>query len=674
MSFLNPLLLWGALAAAFPLVIHLWGRRRPRRVQFPSLRLIRAAQQQQRSYLRVRDLLILLLRMLLIALLSLALAGPVVQSGPPASLLQPDRRLAVVIDVSASMARLDGEQSAMDRAIAVARSSVRSLPESTQVDLFEADRHLRPLAGDTDLRRLRPGSSPGDLPGALNRSDVPLLADPECLWLLITDMQATGFLSPLDEPLPQPPVIVDVGSLAPTNHAVTDLHPIGACPLRGSPLELEVVTQVWGETTAEAETLDLSPEEDGRALPGRATPAAPGRHATPLRLRPRGSGEVQLSVALPPDGFPADDVFRAVVHVREKLRVDILATQAEARFLSLALNPGPQAETHIRPQLVSDLSDLSETDLVVVARTPSAPQTEHILRHHARGGGVLLFTGPETSYTPEMLRGLLGAPVRMGDVVAAPEQEPFSLSDIDTAGPPLEPFASPLAGDLLELRFTRYRSLPGADDARVLARFSDGAPAIVGTLDPDRHCLLFNSSIGERWSDAPFLPAYVPLMHRLCYDATGPVRPVWPDWFVGHVLRARVPEGAGPLATVTGPDGEVHRVGAAGGRWHFVPDRPGVYTARWRERHREATARFAANVSPLESDPTRIAGAELRQRLKAPQAPILRPEQVEEHLRRATLTRVNITLPLLVLVVLGLICETALSAPRRRRSPEETLR
>jgi len=50
MSFFNPLLLWGALGAAFPLLIHLWGRRRPRRVLFPSLRLIRAGQQQQSSY------------------------------------------------------------------------------------------------------------------------------------------------------------------------------------------------------------------------------------------------------------------------------------------------------------------------------------------------------------------------------------------------------------------------------------------------------------------------------------------------------------------------------------------------------------------------------------------------------------------------------------------------
>ena len=36
LSFLNPLLLWGLLAAALPLVIHLFFRRRPRPTTFPA--------------------------------------------------------------------------------------------------------------------------------------------------------------------------------------------------------------------------------------------------------------------------------------------------------------------------------------------------------------------------------------------------------------------------------------------------------------------------------------------------------------------------------------------------------------------------------------------------------------------------------------------------------------
>ena len=37
MSFLNPLFLIGLAAAAIPIIIHLFTRRRPREVRFPSL-------------------------------------------------------------------------------------------------------------------------------------------------------------------------------------------------------------------------------------------------------------------------------------------------------------------------------------------------------------------------------------------------------------------------------------------------------------------------------------------------------------------------------------------------------------------------------------------------------------------------------------------------------------
>ena len=52
MSFLNPLFLFGLLAAAIPVIIHLFTRRRPREVPFPSLEFAAIALAMARPALR----------------------------------------------------------------------------------------------------------------------------------------------------------------------------------------------------------------------------------------------------------------------------------------------------------------------------------------------------------------------------------------------------------------------------------------------------------------------------------------------------------------------------------------------------------------------------------------------------------------------------------------------
>ena len=72
MAFLNPLFLFGLFAAAIPLLIHLWSRRQAVTVDFSSLMFLVAAHRQNVRRLQLKQLLILLLRILIVALIALA--------------------------------------------------------------------------------------------------------------------------------------------------------------------------------------------------------------------------------------------------------------------------------------------------------------------------------------------------------------------------------------------------------------------------------------------------------------------------------------------------------------------------------------------------------------------------------------------------------------------------
>ena len=62
----------GAALAALPVILHLFMKQTPKHVIFPALRLIRERQKRSRKKLRVKNWLLLLARMALVALMALA--------------------------------------------------------------------------------------------------------------------------------------------------------------------------------------------------------------------------------------------------------------------------------------------------------------------------------------------------------------------------------------------------------------------------------------------------------------------------------------------------------------------------------------------------------------------------------------------------------------------------
>ncbi|RMG01938.1 MAG: hypothetical protein D6741_04455, partial [Planctomycetota bacterium] len=83
MEFLSPAVLGWLAAAAVPLVLHLWNRRRFDRVDWAAMRFLEAVLRRNRRRIRVRRWLLLLLRTALIVLIVLAAAEPTVERFVP---------------------------------------------------------------------------------------------------------------------------------------------------------------------------------------------------------------------------------------------------------------------------------------------------------------------------------------------------------------------------------------------------------------------------------------------------------------------------------------------------------------------------------------------------------------------------------------------------------------
>ncbi len=80
-SLLNPLFLWLGLAGLIPILIHFWGRKNPKIIHFPSLLLFKERFEKVNSRQRIRNMLLMMLRILTILCLMLSVVKPFLMSG-----------------------------------------------------------------------------------------------------------------------------------------------------------------------------------------------------------------------------------------------------------------------------------------------------------------------------------------------------------------------------------------------------------------------------------------------------------------------------------------------------------------------------------------------------------------------------------------------------------------
>ncbi len=102
MTFLNPIFLWASFAIAIPIIVHLFNFRRPKRIQFSDISLVKEVRKSVVRRLRLRQWLLLLMRCLAILALVFVFANPVFRD-EGAVQSQGSTSVAIMVDNSYSM-------------------------------------------------------------------------------------------------------------------------------------------------------------------------------------------------------------------------------------------------------------------------------------------------------------------------------------------------------------------------------------------------------------------------------------------------------------------------------------------------------------------------------------------------------------------------------------------
>ena len=170
MSFLEPLYLLLAGAAGVPLLLHLLRRRINVRVEFPAARYILRAEKENSRKLKLKNLLLMLLRVLAIILIALAAARPV---GRLIGAGHAPTALAIVVDNSLSTSTIVDGAPLFRKLRTAALATARQATASDRIWLVTADGRV--VGGSASavadaIQRLEPVAGAGDLPGAVGRA------------------------------------------------------------------------------------------------------------------------------------------------------------------------------------------------------------------------------------------------------------------------------------------------------------------------------------------------------------------------------------------------------------------------------------------------------------------------------------------------------------------------
>jgi hypothetical protein len=572
-------MMWGFTALAVPIIIHLWQRRKVIKVRFSTLRFLRLVAAKTSRSAKIENLLLLLLRCAIVALVAWAALKPAIETSN-SKLLGGNvpRTIVLVIDQSLSMTYRSGEGTRLDRAKEQAKVVLAGLKEGDAVAVFGVSDRAKAVIVEPTVEHgavtqaidaLQPTEARTDLGAGLReaRKALAKATGPKQIFLFTDNQEGAWQFDRavvFDEQWKQMEpklVVVQPDDLSAVNAAVTRVvfaNPFAAAGAmaRGvatvenfSPAPMQDVLEI----RAGNEKLAQRPVE----VAAQSAVEVPFEFTVPT-LADRW---LQGTVALAGDHLAGDDRRYFLLSVYQPPKVLIVEQGSgpeKARsgfFLRKALTAGAQSAPvkTVTPGELDDLPVDSFSAVFLAGLSQVSDRSAVRLERYLQGGGtVVFFPSDQTDLAnASKLEWLPAKPGAMRQVPAGrlvafavePQHPLFTNSwDANT------PFPALPQRKLLDWKL-------GAE-GRVLLTLGEQWPFLIfGQRGPGR-VLIVNASPDRAWGDFPLTSAFLPLVQqiaRLSVARTGRAS----DPLIGDAVTAPPTVPGDVVLALKGPRGDV---------------------------------------------------------------------------------------------------------------------
>jgi hypothetical protein len=398
MQFLYPAFLFALLSLAIPVIIHLFYFRRFKKVYFSNVRFLKEIKEETSSRSRLRNLIVLAMRLLALLFLVLAFAQPFIPQD--VEVKQGAKAVSIFVDNSFSMSALSQDVPLVDRAKQRAREIVEAYSVEDLFQILTNDfegRHQRLVSREDALALIDEiGVSPAvrELSKVLARQEQTLNSGKYTnqVAYIISDFQRN---------------ITDIGNYADSTFEI-NLVPLQSVQERNisidtawfeTPVQLlnqtdQLVVRVSNYSGENAENIRLSLQYEGQSKPvGELSVPANSTvsDTVPFTILRTGWHEARLQLTDYPVQF--DDSYFLAFNVAEKIKVLNIYENTPNRYLQSAFAGISYFEATSTPSRSLDYSRFAENQLIVVdgLRSISSGLAAELLQYARRGGNVLVF-------------------------------------------------------------------------------------------------------------------------------------------------------------------------------------------------------------------------------------------------------------------------------------------
>ena len=547
MQFLSPWMLWGMAALAVPVAIHFWQRRKVVRLPFSTLKYLRVIAARTSRSAKLENLLLLLLRCALFALVVLAASRPAVSKHALRVLGgNVQRTVVLVLDDSMSMGYRDGDRTRLDTAREQAFNVLDSLKAGDEVAVVAADDRARALVAQPTLDHgiahhaiegVQPTQAGTDFSAALIAARKILAASTKAereVYLFTDDQQSGWRFDPktvFDDAWKKSDITLNVivpDTNTALNAAVAQVKITSPLARPGS-LVSGVATVANFSSAPLHDLLKVRvADADVASLAVEAAPAASVDFPFDFQMPAAGPDVRTVSgvARLQGDNLPADDQFFFTVPVHRAPKVVVFEGQSTGPerihsgfFLGHALAAGESGT----PPLILPASAIQQTTLtpysaVFLADVPRLDDREIVkLDGYVKGGGtVVLFPGDSTDLASLARMDFLpAAPLRMRELpigrLSSQIVDPDNPLFANTWGP-----ATPFP-PLPQKKLIEWKGKPGMK-VLVLAGGSEGF--VMASDDGAGKVFIVNASPDRAWGDFPLSPAFLPLVQQMALQSS----------------------------------------------------------------------------------------------------------------------------------------------------------
>ena len=436
MLFLNPAVLFVLLAASIPVLIHLLNLRKLKRIEFSTLAFLKELQKNKIRKIKLKQWLLLALRILIILFLVMAFARPTIKGIAIGGTTSAAKTTAVfILDDTFSMSVVDANGSYLNQAKSMIQKLLKELQEGDDAALVlvsdKSNRGIKTTGNlaefEKEVNSVQISYSSGLLHNAIVKA-AKILGESKNFnkeIYILSDFQSgrlysAGTLSNLSELLNENVRLYtfDYSGKEVFNLGIDQLKIDNQIFEKDKPVNFSVTVTNYSIQPADNAVISLY-LNGKRSAQASATIGAGESRIISMQAVPKQFGYIDVIAEIEDDDILQDNKRFTNFYIPDKIPVIIFTVNPlDAKFINLALSAGDnQSSIKITNKDISQLSsiDLNQYDAVIIIGSKNITGIDRLNSYIKSGGSLFLMPGSNSSLQGfQALTNNLNLPVATG--------------------------------------------------------------------------------------------------------------------------------------------------------------------------------------------------------------------------------------------------------------------